>query len=69
MKHATVDVLVVGGGPAGLVAALRAGDLGARTALVTRDELGGMAAHDGPVPVRTLAHAARLLRDAKQLGR
>ena len=69
MTQATVDVLVVGGGPAGLVAALRAGDLGARTALVTRDEFGGMAAHDGPVPVRTLAHAARLLRDAGELGR
>ncbi len=65
----TVDVLVIGGGPAGLVAALRAGDLGARTMLVTRGPLGGMAAHDGPVPVRTLAHAARLLRDARQLGR
>jgi dihydrolipoamide dehydrogenase len=69
MKHATVDVLVAGGGPAGLMAALRAGDLGARTALVTRDQFGGMAAHDGPVPVRTLAHAARLVRDARQLGR
>ncbi len=64
-----LDVLVIGGGPAGLVAALRAGDLGARTALITREQLGGMAAHDGPVPVRTLAHAARLLRDAGQLGR
>src|SRR5258708_34889706 len=64
-----MDVLVIGGGPAGVVAALRAADLGARTALVTRDELGGMAAHDGPVPVRTLAHAARLIRDAGQLGR
>ena len=64
-----LDVLIVGGGPAGLVAALRAGDLGARTALITREQLGGMAAHDGPVPVRTLAHAARLLRDARQLGR
>jgi pyruvate/2-oxoglutarate dehydrogenase complex dihydrolipoamide dehydrogenase (E3) component len=64
-----IDVVVIGGGPAGLVAALRAGDLGAKTALVTRDEFGGMAANDGPVPVRTLAHAARLLRDARQLGR
>ena len=64
-----IDVLVIGGGPAGMAAALRAGDLGANTVLVTRDEFGGMAANDGPVPVRTLAHAARLLRDAGQLGR
>ena len=63
------DVVVIGAGPAGVLAALRAGDLGARTALVTRDAFGGMAANDGPVPVRTLAHAARLLRDARQLGR
>src|SRR5436190_15138614 len=64
-----LDVLVIGGGPAGVVAAMRAGDLGARTALVTDGEFGGMAANDGPVPVRTLAHAARLIRDARQLGR
>ena len=63
-----LDVLVIGGGPAGVVAALRAGDLGSKTALVTRDKFGGMAANDGPVPVRTLAHAARLLRDTRQLG-
>ena len=54
------DILVIGAGPAGVVAAMRAADLGAGTALVTRDEFGGMAANDGPVPVRTLAHAARL---------
>jgi pyruvate/2-oxoglutarate dehydrogenase complex dihydrolipoamide dehydrogenase (E3) component len=35
---------------------------------VTRAEFGGMAANDGPVPVRTLAHAARLIREARQLG-
>jgi pyruvate/2-oxoglutarate dehydrogenase complex dihydrolipoamide dehydrogenase (E3) component len=64
-----VDVLVLGAGPAGLVAAIRAADRGARTALVTRDGFGGMAALDGPVPVRTLAHAARLVRDAGQLER
>ena len=63
-----MDVVVVGAGPAGVLAAARAAELGARTVLVTRDEFGGMAANDGPVPVRTLAHAARLLRDARQLG-
>ena len=61
------DVLVIGGGPAGVAAALRVADLGAKTTLVTRDEFGGMAANDGPIPVRTLAHAARLLREARQL--
>lgn len=63
------DVLVIGAGPAGAMAALKAADLGARTALVTDGAFGGMAANDGPAPVRTLAHAARLLRDARQLGR
>ena len=63
-----IDVLVIGAGPAGVLAALRAADLGARTALLTHTEFGGMAANDGPVPVRTLAHAARLLREARQLG-
>ena len=64
-----MDVVVIGAGPAGMVAALRAAELGARTILVTRGEVGGMAANDGPIPVRTLAQAARLLREAKQLGK
>src|SRR6266850_2726412 len=64
-----MDVIVIGAGPAGVVAALRSADLGAKTALIVEDEFGGTAANDGPVPVRTLAHAARLLRDARQLGR
>src|SRR5947199_790542 len=64
-----MDVVVVGAGPAGVLAALRAAELGARTVLVTRAEFGGMAAQDGPVPVRTLAHAARLLRESRQLSR
>src|SRR6187431_1084551 len=68
-EHKMIDVIVIGAGPAGIVAALRAADLGARTALLTRDRFGGMAVNDGPVPVRTLAHAARLIREARQLGR
>jgi pyruvate/2-oxoglutarate dehydrogenase complex dihydrolipoamide dehydrogenase (E3) component len=63
-----IDTIVIGAGPAGVLAALRAADLGACTMLVTRAEFGGMAANDGPVPVRTLAHAARLIREARQLG-
>jgi pyruvate/2-oxoglutarate dehydrogenase complex dihydrolipoamide dehydrogenase (E3) component len=63
-----MDVVIIGAGPAGLVAAMRAAELGARTVLVTRGEVGGMAANDGPIPVRVLAQAARLLREARQLG-
>ena len=61
------DVIGIGAGPAGIQAASRAAELGANTALATRDYVGGMATNDGPVPVRTLAHAARLVREARQL--
>jgi pyruvate/2-oxoglutarate dehydrogenase complex dihydrolipoamide dehydrogenase (E3) component len=64
-----VDVLVIGAGPAGTAAAIRAAELGATAALVTRDAFGGMSANEGPIPVRTLAHAARLAREARQLPR
>lgn len=64
---ASFDVTVIGAGPAGTAAALRAADLGAKTALITRGAFGGMAANEGPIPVRTLAHAARLMREARQL--
>jgi dihydrolipoamide dehydrogenase len=62
------DVVVLGAGPAGVLAAAQAPECGARTALVAPTDIGGMAANDGPVPVRTLAHTARLMRDARQLG-
>jgi pyruvate/2-oxoglutarate dehydrogenase complex dihydrolipoamide dehydrogenase (E3) component len=64
----TTDVVVIEGGPAGVLAALRAADLGARTVLASGGEFAGMAANDGPVPVRTLAPAARLLRVTRQVG-
>jgi pyruvate/2-oxoglutarate dehydrogenase complex dihydrolipoamide dehydrogenase (E3) component len=64
----TADVVVIGAGPAGVMAAAHAAELGARTVLLTQHAIGGMAANDGPVPVRTLAHTARLMRAARQLG-
>jgi dihydrolipoamide dehydrogenase len=63
-----MDVIVIGAGPAGVVAAVRAAELGAPTSLIASGEFGGMADNDGPVPVRVLAHTARLIRDARQLG-
>ena len=61
------DVVIVGGGPAGVTAALRAREIGAKTALVERNTLGGTCTNDGCVPTRVLAKAARLMRDYEQL--
>jgi pyruvate/2-oxoglutarate dehydrogenase complex dihydrolipoamide dehydrogenase (E3) component len=61
-----LDVIVIGGGPAGVTAALRARELGAAVALVERDRLGGTCTNDGCVPTRVLAKAARLRREAEQ---
>jgi len=61
------DMLILGGGPAGTTAALRARELGATVTLVERDRMGGTCTNDGCVPTRVLAKAARLLRDARQL--
>jgi pyruvate/2-oxoglutarate dehydrogenase complex dihydrolipoamide dehydrogenase (E3) component len=60
------DVIVIGGGPAGVVAALRAREVGANVALVERGTLGGSCINDGCVPLRVLARAARLARNATQ---
>ena len=62
------DIIVIGGGPAGVTGALRASELGAEVALVERDRLGGTCTNDGCVPTRFLAHAARLARDAEQFA-
>ncbi len=64
----TFDVIVIGGGPAGVTAALRARELGASVALVEQGNLGGTCTNDGCVPTRVLAKAARLMRDSEQFG-
>jgi dihydrolipoamide dehydrogenase len=61
-----LDVIVIGGGPAGVTAAIRARELGASAALVERGRMGGTCTNDGCVPTRVLAKAARLIRDAEQ---
>ena len=57
------SLLVVGGGPAGVTAALQARELGAQVTLLEAGQIGGTSLNRGPAPVRTLARAARLARD------
>ncbi len=58
-----LSLVVVGGGPAGVTAALQARELGARVTLLEAGQVGGTSLNRGPAPVRTLARAARLARD------
>ncbi len=69
---ATFDVIVVGGGPAGYVCAIRAAQLGLATAVVEKDKLGGVCVNIGCIPTKALLHSAYALHlvqhDAKALG-
>lgn len=60
-----MKLLVLGGGPAGLNAALQGRELGAEVTLIESDRLGGTSINRGPAPVRSLARAARLMRDTQ----
>lgn len=66
------DLIVIGSGPGGYVAAIRAAQLGLRTAVVEKDPfLGGTCLHRGCIPTKALLHSAHLLdeiRHADQCG-
>ena len=71
MTKTTFDLVVVGGGPGGYVAAIRAAQLGLSTALVERAELGGICLNWGCIPTKALLHSATVLRacrDAADYG-
>ncbi len=68
----TYDVIIVGGGPAGYVCAIRAAQLGLATAVIERDKLGGVCVNIGCIPTKALLHSAYVANlvshDAKELG-
>jgi len=64
----TFDLVVIGGGPGGYVAALRAAQLKLRTALVERENLGGICLNWGCIPTKALLHSADTLRRIRHAG-
>ena len=60
MADAGFDLVVIGGGPGGYVAAIRAAQLGLRTALVEREHLGGVCLNWGCIPTKALLRASEI---------
>jgi len=56
----TYDVIVVGGGPGGYVCAIRAAQLGLKTAVVERDKLGGICLNWGCIPTKALLRSSEI---------
>ncbi len=61
------DLVVIGGGPAGYVGAIRAAQLGIQTALVEKDRLGGVCLNIGCIPSKSLIHQAEVFRSISDL--
>ncbi|MEK4229881.1 dihydrolipoyl dehydrogenase [Solibacillus sp. FSL H8-0538] len=60
------DVVILGGGTGGYVAAIRATQLGLKTAIVEKDKLGGTCLHKGCIPSKALLRSAEMYTQAKQ---
>ena len=60
------DIVIIGGGPGGYVAALRAVQLGARVALVEQERVGGTCLNRGCIPTKALVRGAEVYRLAKE---
>ena len=61
------DVLIIGAGPAGYVAAIRAGQVGLKTAIVEKKYIGGMCLNWGCIPTKAILESAKLFDKSKHL--
>src|SRR5436305_9695846 len=62
------DVIVIGSGPAGYVCAIRAAQLGLKTAIVERDQLGGICLNWGCIPTKALLRSSEIWHLMHRLG-
>src|SRR6187399_2992437 len=71
MAETNFDVLIIGGGPGGYVAAIRSAQLGFKTAVVERAHLGGICLNWGCIPTKALLRSAEIyhyMQHAKDYG-
>ena len=71
MAETSFDMIVVGGGPGGYVAAIRAAQLGLKTAVVEREHMGGICLNWGCIPTKALLRSAEIfhyMQHAKDYG-
>jgi dihydrolipoamide dehydrogenase len=68
MVSLSYDVVIIGAGPGGYVAAIRARQLGLKTALVEREEVGGICLNWGCIPTKALLKSAEVLSLVRQAG-
>ena len=61
-------IIVIGGGPGGYVAAIRAAQLGAKVTVIEREHLGGTCLNIGCIPTKCLLHSAELISQIKDQG-
>lgn len=60
------DLAIIGGGPGGYVAAIKAGQLGLKTCLIEKDKVGGTCLHRGCIPTKSLLYSAYLYHLCKR---
>lgn len=65
------DVVIIGSGPAGYVAAIRAGQVGLKTAIVEKEKIGGMCLNWGCIPTKSIIESAKYydsIKNSKEFG-
>ncbi|MFC1742609.1 dihydrolipoyl dehydrogenase [Candidatus Riflebacteria bacterium] len=65
MNKKNYDLIIIGAGPGGYIAAIRAGQQGLKTALIEKDSMGGMCLNRGCIPSKSLLKSARLYQEIK----
>ena len=68
MANPTYDVVVIGSGPGGYVAAIRAAQLGLKTAVVESDQVGGRCLNYACIPAKAVLRSADVLSEVRDAG-